>query len=363
MKFKKENLIQQEKLSSGKWSFRVRIPGSGVTKRFSETTYGTAKSAYQAAIRWRNDQIINPVVGTANVSVREVFEESFDLLPIREETKRKTCLYFKNYVEQPDLLLSKITKADILQSLNKASLNQSDDTIRRIMAMWRRIYKTALIKNYINTDLTQSIVIPKSQKLTQTSPKKVLTSREELNDLLDKIDSAFNKGDAMSLKMALETMWYTGMRPAECFALNKNDFKDGYITIDKQLGSDVASSDTSIGVSVVVRKCKTKMSNRRIPICTSLQNLLNDYHVKGKIMFPTSSGEYFNLNKLGQKIHKISPNFTMYQIRHTVATHLIVDCGADERTVKEILGHEHINMSVYYARSNDEKKKSVLETM
>lgn len=355
-------MISQEQLRSGKWSFKVRITDTN-TKRFSEEKYGNARSAYQAAIKWRNEQLANPIVSTTDISVKEVFEESFDLLPVREETKRKTCLYFKNYVDKPNLLLSKITKADIVQSLNKASLTQSDDTIGRIMAMWRRIYKTALIKNYVNVDLTQSIIVPKSQKLTQNTPKKVLTTRDELNEVLMSIDTHFNKNDATSVKMALETMWYTGMRPAECFALNKSDFKDGFINVEKQLGTDIATSDTSLGVSLVVRKCKTKMSNRRIPICTNLQKLLDEYDSKNKIMFPTSKGEYFNLNQLGQKIHKIAPTFTMYQLRHTVATHLIVDCGADERTVKEILGHEHIDMSVYYARSNDERKKSVLETI
>ena len=41
--------------------------------------------------------------------------------------------------------------------------------------------------------------------------------------------------------MALEVLRCCGLRPCECFALDKNDIKDGYIAVWKELGSPMVS--------------------------------------------------------------------------------------------------------------------------
>lgn len=361
MRFKKENYVSQFETSNG-WRFRVRIANKKVDKYFSEKDYGGSRRAYEAAVRYRNECLVTDFVEMEKQkTLAEILNESYDVIPVREETKRKHLIYFQKYFDKQNVVINKITKIDIINSLNKA-INESDDTIARIYSVWKRIYKTANIKDYIHYDLSQGVIVPKSQKM-EKPPKKLIISRGELNTLFDKIDNAFTKNEAVVVKMALETMWYTGMRPAECFALNISDFKDGFIEINKELGSNMANSDTIGERKQVIRKCKTKASVRKIPISDKLQTLLSGYKPKYKQMFVKPNGDYYDISQLGQKLHRLDKDFNMYQLRHTVATHLIVDLHADERTVTEILGHERINMSVYYARSNQEKKKSVLNCL
>ena len=361
MKFKKENYIKQEETKGG-WKFRVRISNKNVDKSFSEREYGSARKAYENAVRYRNECLVTDFVEMEyQKTLAEILEESYDVIPVREETKRKHLIYFQKYFNKQNTVINKITKIDVINTLNNA-INESDDVITRIYGVWKRIYKTANIKDYIHYDLTQGIILPKSQKI-EKAPKKQIVSRDELNALIGKLDSEFTKYDATAVRMALETMWYTGMRPAECFALNVDDFKDGYISINKELGSNIADSGSVGDRNQVIRKCKTKASIRKIPISDKLQALLSEYKPRYRQMFVRGDGNYFNISNLGQKLHKLDKEFNMYQLRHTVATHLIVDMGADERTVTEILGHEHINMSVYYARSNQEKKKDCLNSL
>lgn len=99
-----------------------------------------------------------------------------------------------------------------------------------------------------------------------------------------------------------------------------------------------------------------------IPIPHKLQELLDNYKVKGKILFPDKNHNYFSVTELGGRIRNLGVEFNMYQLRHTVATRLVT-ANVDERTIIEILGHEHIDMSVYYARSNDDLKRDALSIL
>ena len=359
-RYKKEKYIWQTKSANG-WRFIVKY--KDITKSFSESVYGSSRRAYDQAVAYR-DKILTDgnyaVFGAPAKSVYEVFDETFELLPVREETKRKHIMYFNKYING-DLLIRDVTKATIIQSLNSMIRDCSDDTIARMLSIWRRIFKTAIIKEYVHTDITLGVVPPKSQMISRPH-REVLTDRSTLDLLEDRIDSVFSKKEALSVKNALETMYYTGIRPCECFALNKDDVRDGYIYINKELGSDLATSGELDENNInIIRKCKTEASIRKIPMPEELKKKLEDYNPKGKILFPTEDGTHFSVSVLGQRLHRLGVPFNMYQLRHTLATDLILN-KADERTIIEILGHTRLNMSVYYSRSNDTAKKEALES-
>lgn len=361
-KYKKENYITQRlNKNSNKWIFQVRVPGAK-EKSFSETIYGSSRDAYENAIKYRNKCLSSKTQKNNqfrdDIYLDEIFDETFLLLPVREETKRKHTYFFKNHIDT-NKPISEIKRADILLSLNNMVTTSSDSTIQHVFSVWKRIFKTAVVKEYIMYDLTQGIIPPKSQYIPKHKSD-VVTTRETLDKVEERISDTFGV-EKDSVIMALEVMWHTGMRPAECFALSPTDFKDGYISITKELGSSMADDGfvdkEKFGV---VRTCKTDTSVRQIPISNKLAEKLNSYKVKGDIMFPNKYGEYFNIGQLGQRIHKLGIPFRMYQLRHTVATKMIVDSNADDRTIQEVLGHKSFKMSIYYARSNEEKKLNVL---
>lgn len=366
-KFKKESFISQRYFEdTGKWKFVVRITDLGVDKTFSETKYGSARRAYDEAVRYRNECQLNYSMAhktNQKVTLQEVFDESFDIIPLREETKRKHILYFNKYVVNKNKKMVDVTKTDIVQCLNSMIEECSDDTIKRMLSIWKRIYKTALIQDYIQHDATLGIVPPKSQAIVKPH-KKVITDRETLDKIEKCIDEAFPKDEAKSVIMALETMWFTGLRPAECFALAPEDIKDGFISVTKELGSSLASSGDLLKVNFNnIRSCKTEASVRKIPIPNALQKLFNNYTSYGDILFPNRYGKYFSVSELGNRLRLFKIPFNMYQLRHTVATGLIMNTDIDKRSIIEILGHTNMNMSVYYARSNDDKKKEALESI
>lgn len=365
-KFKKEQHIEQRYNKATKtWSFRVKLRQANppITKTFSEKDYGSPRRAYDQAIIFRNQALVDVNNGisycVSDKTLEEVFYEVFDLFPCREETKRKYIINFNRYIKD-DILIKNVNRAYIMAQLNSMIRDCSDDTISRVYSLWKKIFKVAQINNYVTIDPTNAIIPPKSQKLIKKH-KDVVCTRTTLNEVEKSIYDKFNKKESKQIVMALETMWFCGLRPCEVFALNKSDIKDGYININKELGSDVSTSnDMDYDNLNVIRKCKSKASNRKVPIPKQLQELLENYDVAGQLMFPNKNGGYFNVGRLGQQIKSLGYPFNMYQLRHTVATRLVTN-GVDQRTIIEILGHENFNMSVYYARSNKDLKKDALE--
>lgn len=367
-KFRKEQCIWQRYNKTSKtWSFLVRIRNTtpNITKSFSERDYGSARRAYEQAIVFRNQCMVDMNNGisycVSDKTLDEVFNEVFDIYPMREETKRKLYVYYNRYIKD-DILIKNVNRAYITTNLNSMVRDCSDDTIARVFGLWKKIIKTAIINEYIVNDPTNTIICPKSLKRIEKH-KEVVTTRTTLDEVKNAI-SVKMPSIAKQVNMALEVMWYCGLRPCEVFALNKNDIKNGYINVSKELGSDIAiSGEVEHSNFNVIRNCKTEASVRKIPIPQNLQALLNEYVQTFKvqnILFPNSKGGYINVSHLGGRIKKLGYEFNMYQLRHTLATRLVTN-NIDSRTVKEILGHENFDMSVYYARSNENLKKNALE--
>lgn len=359
-KFRKERFINQRFSERTKtWSFQVRIKDEDICKTFKAEDYGSPRAAYQNAINFRNQALLDVQKGVlyckANTTLDDVFDEVFDLFPMRQETRRKYEIYYGKYI-QDNILIKNVTRAYILGQLNTMILDCSDDTINRVLSIWRKICKTAIIKEYISIDPTLSITAPKSQKIKKDK-KDVRISRDELDEVKENINKRFIK-ESKQVNMALEVMWYCGLRPCECFALSKSDIKDGYIDVYKELGSDMVTQANKR--ATVVRKSKTDASIRKVPIPKKLQDLLDDYKVSGEILFPTENGDYFNVTNLCGRLYGLGLDFRMYKLRHAVASKLVKN-KVDQRTIVEILGHENFDMSVYYARSDEETKKEALE--
>ena len=362
MKFRKETYIKQTK-KNNRWYFEVRVPNCP-TKTFSELKWATPENAFDKAIEYRNlcltdDSMAHKINQTK--SLREVFEESIDLFPIREKTKKVYEYRFDKYIGNDNKPIDEITRTDIINSLNAMVSTCTDEVIFRIHGMWKKIFKTAIVNEYVTTDLTIGIPCPKSQIIKENKEKIVITTREKLDEVILKIREKFKSDlEKESVCTALEVMWYLGLRPAETFALSTKDIEDGYLLVNKQLGSEMADSKHS-GKLITIRKCKTDASIRKIPIPKKLKEILANYNPPcEEIMFPNRHLSYFNISDLGLRIKKLDDEFNMYQLRHTLCTRLIMK-GVDQRTIMEILGHENFNMSLYYARSKDDIKASALE--
>lgn len=361
-KFKKEKYIDQRYSDrTGLWTFRVNVRQANVCKSFNEADYNDSKTAYEYAKAYR-DKVVHQfnqgsVLQKTSMTIKDVFEESFDVLILREETKRKHRIYFDKYIHN-EAPIKNLNQGMILESLNDMVTTCSDDTIERIFSIWKRIIKTALIKEYIERDYTLGIVVPKSHKLP-TKKRTATTTKDTLDMIIDVINnSGLTSYEKESYELFMLTMYYTGARPGEIFALLKSDVHDDYISITKEIGS-------SLDEHHVVRTCKTESSIRTIPICNELKPILKraKYLSGCDILFATKDNDYYDTNDVSTKIRKYSKklgiDFHLYQLRHLFSSDLIRN-GTDLRTIQELMGHASKGMTLSYARSDDSTKMKAL---
>lgn len=211
------------------------------------------------------------------------------------------------------------------------------------------------------SDKSNLVILPKSKKII--NKRSVTITTEDFFDFIDYLKE--KKSSKRSLNhmyrmvyYLLMIMFYTGARPAEILALSVDDIKDGYISINKSVG-------TSYKKECAIIPTKTSQSIRNIPIHHELQPILNKlvYEQKTSPLLTTIQGNIININYISSLIYELSREceipFNAYMLRHSVATNLIKN-NTSPRTVQDILGHASFGMSVEYARSTDEDKEKAL---
>lgn len=373
MKYRKEPYIKQRQNSDGRWTFQVYIRSDvgDITKSFSEKEYGSSKLAFDTAVKFKNQtltDIANKTLFKANnITVKDCFEKYLETTTDSYATKQRHESLFKNYVTIKDKKIQELTRADIVAQLNSLVENQTDDTIMRIYSIWKNdIIDVALMNEYIGKNVMLGVKKPKShvvhiKKDSNTSRKDVLL----VEDLV--LKRVINKYNANIIVYLIELLYYTGMRPSEALALTRDDVKDNYITVVKRLGSNLTEDN-------VITHCKTQQSVRNIPISSMLKQVLEDLldYSKYNELFKKEDGEYMNSTWVGNIIRYLLRNyrketnstihFNLYRLRHNLATELVT-ANVDSRTTMDILGHASYSMSVYYANSNDDKKKEALQLL
>jgi integrase len=139
----------------------------------------------------------------------------------------------------------------------------------------------------------------------------------------------------------------TGMRLGEILSLtwDRVDFERGVITVERSKNDGV----------------------RHIPINKQLTEELEAVKLiaTGKYVFSKSTGEPFKDIKNGfwstlrrSGIRKCR----FHDLRHTFASHLVMN-GTDITTVKELLGHKTISMTMRYAHLSKEHKQQAVDSL
>ena len=356
LRFKKEKYIHQRQLKSGLWEFQVIIRKNGQTlvESFNESDYGTAKLAYDTAVRYRdrklNDFAQNKVNPFVSLTLEEVFTRMQDDSVSSNETKRKDLLNFNKRIPYHSARFVDITPAMIQKTLNDC-VNDSDDVIGRVMYLWRKLYDYAILNGYVSADFTRMVKVPKSKKIVVKRP--VLYDGELNLDDLDKISDEYNRE---LLKTAILVLKYTGARPGEVFALSRSDISEDRISINKELGDNRNSP--------VLRPCKTPESVRVIPVSSKLKPLLEGLlnASDSEQLFTLSDGSLMNSKWAGDRVGRYMKGFNLYMLRHRAST-IWDENNVSLRTIDELMGHKSSSMSTDYARSNWEQKTKAMELL
>ena len=153
-------------------------------------------------------------------------------------------------------------------------------------------------------------------------------------------------------------MLYTGMRPSEVFALETKaiDFDKKVIKIYQRIGSTISERYTIV-------KTKTESSVREIQFSSDLENILKelcDKSIDG-YLFMKQNKKFINGDGFSDMLNKTTNgSFRAYSLRHQLTTDLLQQ-NTDLRTIMELMGHSESTMTLYYARSNDQKKRQAIE--
>ena len=360
---KKEPYITLRQLKSGVcYQVRIRTEDAEVTKSFKSKDYPTPRIALDSAVqfrdRWLYEYRSGLMVKESKLTVQDMFDKYLDTTTNSYKTKRKHSYLFGKYVLHKDTKIQALTKADIQADLNKMVEDASDDTIMKVYGIWKdAVVGTALMNDIIARDIMLGVKRPESKKI---HIKKDTTTDK---DTVEKVKFYIRKCvsdhyNARIICFLLDTLYYTGMRPAEALALTREDIKNG-ISVTKEIGSSM--DDTG-----VVRRCKTPNSIRVIPIHPELKPILEELKEYSQFdsLFMNSNGKYMETDWIGNIITRVCKmngiKFNMYRLRHNMATQLVTN-NVDSKTTVELLGHANYDMSIYYANSNDDLKEEAIK--
>lgn len=270
---------------------------------------------------------------------KEYLEDFEDFLRIEKNYSNNTIEsyirdigFFLEYENKP---LVDISSKDIEGYIVHILPLYNESSINRIIASIKSFFKyLSVYKGFVNA--AEDI---ESLKRKKALPKYL--SIEEVDQLLDiKLENAFDYRN----KAMLEVLYATGLRASELVNL------------------DLMNVDL---VNMVINVYGKGSKERIVPLSKIAVNYLDMYiNIYRNMLFvkkqePTDA---LFLNNHGKRISRvglykmigniakmqgIDKEITPHVLRHSFATHMI-ECGADIRSVQELLGHENVVTTEIY---------------
>jgi len=182
------------------------------------------------------------------------------------------------------------------------------------------------------------------------SEVKLLKEEKYRMRVLEKVEAELLIGAAEEyLKPILIVALSTGMRRSEILRLNWND-------ID------------FVNYNMHVRNTKSG-KDRMIPMNSLVAETLKKQDMSGEFVFlPPRKKEDGFFHKVSRDLkttcRKIGiDKFRFHDLRHTAASWMVIDGGIDLVTVKEVLGHSDIKMTMIYCHASQESKRRAVEAL
>lgn len=211
-------------------------------------------------------------------------------------------------------------------------------TVNRLLSTLKHMFTKAVEWDLVGEETLRKV--RKVKRLPENNRRLRYLPKEECQALIN--------GCSAHLKPIVITALNTGMRKEEILSLEWDkhiDLKHGFILLDK-----------------------TKNGERReIPINQTVRSTLQEMirRVDTPHVFTDDEGSRFKnvkksfksaLTKAGIK------DFHFHDLRHTFASHLVM-AGIDLTTVKELLGHKTLSMTLRYAHLSPTHKARAVEVL
>jgi integrase len=226
--------------------------------------------------------------------------------------------------------------------VEKFKLSRSEDvspaTVNRDLAALRHMMNLVIRQDRIPRNPVQGV-----RFLPEGPGKMRIVSHEEEERYL----AAANP----LLKDVATMMLETGMRPEEVFTIRKEN-----VHLDRRY--------------LFVPIGKTKFARRNIPLTDATVVILQRRfaQAKGSHLFPHRHDPNRALGSV-KKAHeealgtsKITPPFRIYDLRHTFGSRSTM-AGVDLATLKELMGHSHITITMRYIHPTPEHKREAIRKL
>ena len=248
------------------------------------------------------------------------------------ESYMRDIRYFLEYTNK-DII--DITKKDIDNYILHLLQNKNDSSINRSIASIKSFFKfLSLYKGFVNV----------SEDVESLKRKKKLPnylSIEEVDKLLDiEIKDAFDYRN----KTMLEVLYATGLRASELVNLDiiNVDLKNMVINVYGK-----GSKERIVPLSkIAVNYLDMYISKYRQLLLVKNQKPTDSLFLNNHGQRMTRQGLYKIIGQVALK-QNIDKEITPHVLRHSFATHMI-ECGADIRSVQELLGHENVVTTEIY---------------
>lgn len=373
---KKEKYIREKHTNGGHYlQVQIRQNPDGKsslwTKTINVADYATPSEAMKAAVLIRDQALLDQRAGRLvkhTPTVSELFERTKTLFNITIPTwKRHRLAYEHSIKPYGNKEISDIKAADIQQSLNESMNKYSADATERVIAVWRQIYKAAVMDGVMVPDLTAVVQMPRD-KHPANKKKPVLISEEDFQQYVDflllsdkYVQDKAGKFRRKRIYYILMILYHTGMRPAEAMALEWSDIDlDGHtISVAKAVGSTATARRQIVTT-------KTAASVRIVPISDALDPILRQMMVDLPKEHPLYDydGLPFDIDYLSTFIRRTSKScgidFHLYMLRHTMV-HSLREADVAPRVQQDILGHTSYGMTISYDRSTEDEKRHAVD--
>ncbi len=248
------------------------------------------------------------------------------------ESYMRDIRFFLDYTK---LKLSDITKKDIDKYILHVLPEYNESSVNRIIASIKSFFKyLSIYRGFIN--VAEDV---ESLKRKKSLPKYLSIS--EVDKLLDiKLETPFDYRN----KTMLEVLYATGLRASEIINLDIMNIDLNNMVINVY---GKGSKERIVPLSkLAVNYLDLYLNKYRNLLFVKNQKptdavFLNNH---GKRM--TRQGLYKMIGNIA-KMQGIDKEITPHVLRHSFATHMI-ECGADIRSVQELLGHENIVTTEVY---------------
>ena len=262
------------------------------------------------------------------------------------ESYIRDIVYFLEYENKK---IVDISKKDIDNYILHILPSYNENSVNRVIASIKSFYKyLSIYKGFINVSEDVS-----SLKRKKALPKYL--SIEEVDKLLDiELETPFDYRN----KTMLEVLYATGMRASELINLDLNnvDIKNMVINVYGK-----GSKERIVPLSKLATKYLDMYINSFRPLLfVKKQKPTDALFLNNHGNRITRQGLYKMIGGIALK-QGIKKEITPHTLRHSFATHLI-ECGADIRSVQELLGHENVvTTEIYTHLANNYIKTSYNE--